>query len=316
MDPQIYEISRAVVAPGLTGAVLLGVLWRPWRRHARDERTALAPPPPAPPGWMTGLTLGAAFVASMLIAQGYHGLWPTDTTRRLLWAPVLGLLVTGVGWAGLRFGVRWLGALGVLLGAFALAWSLAEHRRRNGWSGTEIPIWTGLWTLAIACGWNALVWSAARRPGPWIALTLSAACAALGLVLKNAGIGSLGQLAGVLSAWLGFSFLLGLWNRSFTLSGAAAHVLAACVSGLVTLGYTTAPEPSPRIGLGLIVLTIAVIAPGALLAQRTRENEIPWRRLLVDGVVVVLFAGASAITSVPPPVEDEDDGLSDLYQSF
>jgi len=316
MDPQVYEIGRAVVLPGLAGAITLGLLWRVWRSAPRRPLTAEATPPPAPAGWMTGATLAAAFIASILIAQGFHGLWPTDTTRRLLWAPLLGLGVAGLGWTGARLRLRWLGGVAVLAGAFALAWTLAEHRRRHGWDGAEIPLWTLAWTLGLAAGWGGLVWAAARRPGPWIALTLSAVCAALGLVLKNAGIGSLGQLGGVLSAWLGFAFLLGLWNRSFTLARGGAHALAACLGGLTILGYTTAPSPAPHTGLGLLIIAPLLIVPGALWRGRARADEIPWKPWLIDAVAVAAFAAAAVATSVPPQPEAEDDGLSDLYQNF
>ncbi|MEL7473521.1 MAG: hypothetical protein AAGK04_09410 [Planctomycetota bacterium] len=313
LDPQLQETLRSVVGPALAAAILFSLLWRPWRRVG-GERQPMAPWP-----WLAGVTLGGAFVASWLIAQGFHGLWPVDTTRRIVWAPVLGIVVAGLAMASGRWRAIALPAV-VLLGSFLLTWMLTEHRRQPGrWEGAWVAVWTAAWTLGVAGAWLGLVWTCVRRPGPLLPLVLSFAATALALVVTRAGVASLGQMGGVVSAWLGFVFLVALLNRSFTLAPVGAHVLAACLLSIVLLGYTTAPTPRPHTGLGVALLIPLIALPGALLwgsgerAVRGGRNRRLIRCLVADAIMLIVVGGGAVLLSAPPESESDEPDLESLY---
>lgn len=313
LDPQLLETLKSVVAPALGGVILLALLWRPWSGGARDERTNPAPPPPTPAGWMTALPLGAAFVAAIWIAHGFPGLWSVDVFKRLHWAAVAGVLVALI---DARRSPGWLAPAGAVVASLFLVWILTEHRRDNGvWEGRAIWGWTAAWTLAVAGGWMALTVAAARRSGPVLPFVLSLVATVQALGLVQAGLAAAGQLGGLLSAWLGFAFLLALLNPRFTLARGGAHVLGACMGALTINGYTLAPTPIPYAGLGLLTLLPLVALPAALLlpARRDGQPDRWWRRPALDLAILAPLAAAILVLTRPPAPDPSEPNLDDLY---
>lgn len=299
-NPMALETLRSVIAPQVGAIVLLLLLWRPWRKNA-----------PAPLPIVTALSLGAAFIAAQLIAHGWHGWYPGDTTRRIVYAALFAIAIAGVEtWPKLpnpaRHALR-------LLGSVAIVWMLTAHRRRNGdWSGGEIWLWTALWS-AIVMLWTTCANNlASRRPGPAWPMLLSILALGLSLTAFKAGAASFSQLAGLLVAWMHGVFVLALIWKKLDLTRGAATVFGLGAGGLLVLTYTGVWPHGPRWGVGLLA-----VAPLLLLTPRLPRVRT-MKPLAQFGIAAVMLAIAAAgAVALATYVDAEDAGDtndgSDLY---
>lgn|GEM_PF-2299616 len=300
-NPQVIETLRSVVAPAAGGIVVMLALWRPWRKGS-----------PAPMPIASALGLGAAFIAAYIVAHGWHGWYPTDTTRRIVYAGLIGIVVAGIetwprGHAVLRHTLR-------LLASAAVVWILTEHRRRTGaWEGMEVALWTGLWSLTVWLWVEAANNLGKRSPGVGWPLLLSVPALALSLVAFMAGAASFSQHAGLLVAWMHAAFLVGLLWRSMDLTRGAATVFGLGAGGLLVLTYTSVGDDTPRLALGVLAL-----APLALLIPRlkTVARRKPLVRFAITASVLAALGGASlglTAWSQRSGAGGDDDDVSRLY---
>jgi len=299
-DPFILEMLKSVAAPALAGWILVLVFWRPLSKETGP-----------PPAWAVICGVALAFGLGHLLSQGWHGLWPVDTTRRLLHAAVaiaaVGSVLAAADAQRIVRAVTWL----VL--SIGLTLALAEHRLRNGlWEGAEAFGWIAAWSLLVTGSALSFEWFAGRSSGWATGLGLSLLIGAGAAVVAGSGIASLGQSLGPLCAFVGVALVVGLLRTSFTLEGGAAAALGAFYGCVMLLGYTLVPEPAPRAALG-----IAAMAPLVLGLVPACRWFVGLPRSVIVGISAVLLAGlfAAAMADIDATraAESEEDDLSELY---
>lgn len=254
-------IWLAGILPATVCAAVLVLVWRPWRQ------------PPATITRAAGSSL--AFVAALTVSAGMLLGWPRiPPAESWQWLVYLGLLGALPGLAGSASGG--LGVCTALASAAAGAWWIVpKWQEPRGW-----------WVAALA-GTVMITFSleplARRRQGFGLPLTLFALSIASSAVLLLSGNLKLALLAGIIAACCGAAAVIGIWDRSFSLAGGPAGIVAIMLPCLLMSGQLLHYSEIPNYAFYLPVLSLLALWVG----------EIGWiRRLggLKSGAITLLVA--------------------------
>lgn len=140
------------------------------------------------------------------------------------------------------------------------------------------------------------------RPGPVVALAVTASAAPFGLITSGqqyVPAGTTGVLIATVPLW---TAVLGLWlDRAETLGRRQAIGLAVGLAGVgLVVGVETVSTAEEMVGAGLILLGAGFVALGNFVARRLFPDDPPVPRALLTSAVaaVVLFPGAAATAQV------------------
>src|SRR3954468_5039098 len=138
------------------------------------------------------------------------------------------------------------------------------------------------------------------RPGPVVALAVTASAAPFGLITSGqqyVAAGTTGVLIATVPLW---TAILGIWlDRSETLGRRQAVGLAVGLAGVaLVVGVETVSTAREAAGAALILLGAACVALGNFVARRLFPDDPPVpRALLTSGVAALILAPGAAATA-------------------
>ncbi|MEM9066171.1 MAG: hypothetical protein AAGB51_11845 [Planctomycetota bacterium] len=301
MDPILIAALKQVIAPAVGSIVFVLLVWRP--------RSKDGPPAPA---WLASVGLTLAVVVGQFVDPGWHGLWPTDTSRRLLLIAVVAGLVgsTGSYLPGGR-ATRW--GLWGIASAFAV-FAVTQHRTRSGaWEGAEAWGWIGAWTLVTFFAVASFEWLARQGPSWRSMLGICLLASAASGLVTGCGIATLGLTMGSFCAFTGFSAAVALVRPGLSYAGGAAGAVGLLYGSCVALSYTSVPEPVPYAGIGAVALAPALLAIGPVarwLGSRRKPALIALGAVLAAAMIVMGFLDMLRIHAQEA---DEYDPAAEMY---
>jgi hypothetical protein len=274
----LHQILPAVIVALLmaTGVCAVGLGW-----PGRGATAVLVP-----------CAAGLGYICGHLMATGWTGFPPVDTTNWLPYAAFVAALLgviheTSSPPAWIRLPVFALFSAGVI-------YLLLRPRLQGDWTFVQGSLWVGC--LAIGMVALGVVCDRLCRSSPTAVfapvLLLIIPCGGAAIALMLSGSLLLGQLAAVLTAAVFGSVILGF--RHVTIGKGVTPVVATLFSALVVSGYFFAELPAQS------ALLLAV-AP-ALTLVRTGNLPGLWAVAVRAGLVaaVVLIAVITAFLASPP----------------
>jgi hypothetical protein len=268
MDPEMLTNSllKGVLLPG---AISLALFWVGWAGAGKTEQARGR-------AWVGALAVGLAVAAAYILTLGWPGFPPTDTTR---WLPFAALLGAVLGLIAAPASSPWgLTALLRLAASVALPLAVLQPTIRYTWQESAW-LWIGGIALALFVLWTTTDIAARRLAGPAMPLSLGAATALLAVALVLGRSAMLAQAGGMLAAAVGAAFLVALWRPHLLLAFGAMPVFMLVYAALLLSGHFFAELPA-------LHTVLLALAPAATMLAA----GIPAQRRALRSVVALLLA--------------------------
>ncbi len=246
--------------------------------------------PKLPILWANGIIVAVGYCIGHALAQGLPSSLPATTAE---WLPLLSLAAALLSIVDAKWQPPSLWVKGLWRLAFSLvvSWLLVFPARSFLGVGKAIA-WVVVVAVLMALVWTVLHWQAERQTGAMVpfAMTMLSFAASASLVIGHTA--AISQLAGVLAAVMGATFVLGLLNLSFSVASGITAVFVTLLVGTVTDGMFFAHLPAFT-GLVLIAAPMALTVanlPAISRLPRWQQRAAQLFALLLPLIVGVGWA--------------------------